>query len=201
MCDFIFEHRERQRKKHFCLLRCLSAFATPIKLYFRCVFKLLPYVALALAWLRFHAARIYFWEGLIQLDAVIYTEHKCYDNGYAGNRLLECHCTYKVSHHEYSHKNPRSIEPKLYEVNFCRLGIKKNSFGKIMCNVDKIYSGNAHCYKSDNSRCGGLKKTCLRDEYGKLHDDVSHGHLFERFVCNFEVIVLIVHKWFYPEKE
>ena len=47
MCDFIFEHRERQRKKHFCLLRCLSAFATPIKLYFRCVFKLLPYVALA----------------------------------------------------------------------------------------------------------------------------------------------------------
>ena len=48
MCDFIFEHRERQRKKHFCLLRCLSAFATPIKLYFRCVFKLLPYVALAL---------------------------------------------------------------------------------------------------------------------------------------------------------
>ena len=50
MCDFIFEHRERQRKKHFCLLRCLSAFATPIKLYFRCVFKLLPYVALAL-WL------------------------------------------------------------------------------------------------------------------------------------------------------
>lgn len=49
MCDFIFEHRERQRKKHFCLLRCLSAFATPIKLYFRCVFKLLPYVALALS--------------------------------------------------------------------------------------------------------------------------------------------------------
>lgn len=49
MCDFIFEHRERQRKKHFCLLRCLSAFATPIKLYFRCVFKLLPYVALAFA--------------------------------------------------------------------------------------------------------------------------------------------------------
>ena len=53
MCDFIFEHRERQRKKHFCLLRCLSAFATPIKLYFRCVFKLLPYVALALGSRRF----------------------------------------------------------------------------------------------------------------------------------------------------
>lgn len=53
MCDFIFEHRERQRKKHFCLLRCLSAFATPIKLYFRCVFKLLPYVALAFCFLRF----------------------------------------------------------------------------------------------------------------------------------------------------
>lgn len=53
MCDFIFEHRERQRKKHFCLLRCLSAFATPIKLYFRCVFKLLPYVALALWFLLF----------------------------------------------------------------------------------------------------------------------------------------------------
>ena len=35
----------------------------------------------------------------------------------------------------------------------------------------------------------------------QLHDDVSHGHLFERFVCNFEVIVLIVHKWLYPEKE
>ena len=52
MCDFIFEHRERQRKKHFCLLRCLSAFATPIKLYFRCVFKLLPYVALAFSLLR-----------------------------------------------------------------------------------------------------------------------------------------------------
>ena len=54
MCDFIFEHRERQRKKHFCLLRCLSAFATPIKLYFRCVFKLLPYVALALCLLSFY---------------------------------------------------------------------------------------------------------------------------------------------------
>ena len=53
MCDFIFEHRERQRKKHFCLLRCLSAFATPIKLYFRCVFKLLPYVALAFEQSRF----------------------------------------------------------------------------------------------------------------------------------------------------
>lgn len=54
MCDFIFEHRERQRKKHFCLLRCLSAFATPIKLYFRCVFKLLPYVALAFGTTHLH---------------------------------------------------------------------------------------------------------------------------------------------------
>jgi len=44
---FFFEHRERQRKKHFCLLRCLFAFATPIKFYFDVFFKLLPYAALA----------------------------------------------------------------------------------------------------------------------------------------------------------
>lgn len=45
---FGFWHKVRQRKKHFCLLRCLSAFATPIKFYFDVFFKLLPYVALAL---------------------------------------------------------------------------------------------------------------------------------------------------------
>ena len=44
---FGFWHKVRQRKKHFCLLRCLSAFATPIKFYFDVFFKLLPYVALA----------------------------------------------------------------------------------------------------------------------------------------------------------
>lgn len=67
MCDFIFEHRERQRKKHFCLLRCLSAFATPIKLYFRCVFKLLPYVALALGKVFFYSSD-FFLYGLLPLE-------------------------------------------------------------------------------------------------------------------------------------
>lgn len=32
MCDFIFGHKEGQYKKHFCLLHCLSAFATPVML-------------------------------------------------------------------------------------------------------------------------------------------------------------------------
>ena len=59
MCNYFLESKERQRKKHFCLLRCLSAFATPIKFYFDVFFKLLPYVALALGSLLFVLYPIY----------------------------------------------------------------------------------------------------------------------------------------------
>lgn len=47
MCDFIFNIKKDSVESISALTRCLFAFATPIKLYFNVVFKLLPYVALA----------------------------------------------------------------------------------------------------------------------------------------------------------
>ena len=50
MMSFLLGIKKRQCKKHFCLLHCLFAFATPVKLHFIVVFKLLPYVALPFTW-------------------------------------------------------------------------------------------------------------------------------------------------------